>query len=194
MHTALTLVLALASTFTSPTTPTDRHPSISDTIRGCAPPKDMGDILAASCIAAGLAEDRCLVIGAACDMGNKCGACDRAVRECDAAGLGSACDQLAGACDDMLKGCGCDQACLATGELTPEQTIALCFLFPSPIGADDCADPSAGQCMAMMGWDDCGIDTCDYIACLEELEELGEVCPAILPKSCEAVAACEAAA
>jgi hypothetical protein len=164
-----------------------------DIIRGCAPPADMCKQLEADCLGAGMDATRCAELAEGVCPAGRCLACDRAVAECDDAGLGAGCDTIADHCDVALTGCGCDLKCRDAGELTSEQMLSVCFAWPSALG-DDCAEPSAGQCMAMLGWDGCGISSCEYVECMEALDALGQVCPVTLPGECAAVEDCNSSA
>lgn len=164
------------------------NPNPQFVIRGCAPPATMCDTLAAVCDLAGLPDERCDAFAAVCDLGDKCGACERTHDTCVNEKLG-ACDQIQKFCSAAIAGCGCNKAddCVAAGSFEPDDLVSLCLLYPSPL-LDDCGAPSAGQCMAMMNWEGCGITTCDYVMCVEHIENLE--CSTNMPEICDEVAKC----
>lgn len=168
-------------------------PPTTTIIRGCAPPATMCETLVAACTLGGVPAKNCNSFGDACYF-DKCGACERSLAVCEATNVGD-CGPLRDFCEASLIGCGCndDMECVAVGKLESEQALALCLMYPSPMG-DDCADPDAGQCLAMMSWSDCDIDSCDYVACVEALEDQGDLCSASMPTVCDAVAKCDAGA
>jgi hypothetical protein len=117
---------------------------------------------------------------------SKCLACDRAADARKAAG--GDCTALAKHCSAALAGCSCSTTCRPANDLTLDQLFAVCFAYPLAIG-DDCEAPSTGQCFAALSWEGCGIDTCEYAACMEDMEALG-VCGGDLPDSCLPVQEC----
>jgi hypothetical protein len=156
-------------------------------IRTCAPPPNMCPALEVACNESGLSPSRCAELSTFVCPGNRCLACDRAVTECVAGDLD--CQKLDAFCDASLQGCACKTSCSPTHELTLPALFAVCWAFPWAL-QDECATPSVGQCFAVLGWDGCDIKTCDYLACAEDLAELGEICPAELPASCQSSLAC----
>lgn len=171
----LTAFLSLAISITPPV------------IRACNVPRTMCATLESDCVAAGVDPDRCLELAQGVCPTNKCLACDRAEDACEAAG--GACTALVSHCSQALTGCGCETPrCTSAVNLSDQQIFALCLAWPMAIG-DDCEDPSAGPCFAALAWDGCDLNSCEYTACMEDMEALA-VCGGDLPDSCIAVQAC----
>ena len=170
--------LFLAATLTSP--------SVPPVILACAVPSTMCATLEIDCTQAGVDPDRCLAFAQAVCPTDRCLACDRAVTACEDSG--GDCSQLAKHCTAALEGCDCEASCEATNTLDLDHLFAVCFAWPMALG-DDCEQPSTGQCFAALAWEGCNLDTCQYSACMADIEAAG-VCDDTMPDSCKPVQAC----
>lgn len=162
----------------------------SPPVRACAPPANMCDRLADECADVGLKPNRCEVLVEGVCPGSRCMACEASLRDCTTAGFD--CTDLAEFCDVSLEGCSCTPRCTPAAELTLTQLFAVCFAHPWMIG-DDCKKPSAGQCFAILtlGRDLCNVTACEYIECMEDMEDLGQC--GVAPPSCKRLVACDVA-
>lgn len=162
----------------------------SDKIRGCAPSKNMCDEVADACIEDGLDPDVCEGFRLNVCPADRAMSCKALEKVCQ--GDGNACEHINKTCDENLKGCG-PSKCREAGTLTPGQAVATCYAYPSQLGICEGDEPSAGHCMSLLTWVDCGISTCEWIECQEELDSLGPLCPEAMPSACTAVMTCDAA-
>ena len=183
----MTIVALLLLTLTNPLT-------IPPVIRGCNPPPDLCETMRDDCLAVGIDAERCEVLAAGICPGSACMAKTAAFRTCFEEGLD--CSPMLDAMDKATIGCSCTLHCEDTDKLSLKSLFAVCFAYPSATG-DDCAEPSAGQCMSLLQLPEnlCDIDTCEWVACQRDImaqNELLQVC-AEPPPSCAKVVACEEA-
>jgi hypothetical protein len=47
--------------------------------------------------------------------------------------------------------------------------------------------------MSLLTWSECGISTCEWKECMDDLAALGDTCPVVPPASCAGVLACDEA-
>lgn len=160
----------------------------SDRVRGCAPDADMCNQVGAACIADGLDPEVCDGFRVNICPADRSMSCKALEKVCDEEGY--ACDAVRKTCDENLEGCPASK-CHAAGTLSPAQAVATCFAYPWTLDSCEGGEPDAGHCMSLLTWDECGIDTCQWIECAEELALLGDLCPLDVPEACEAVVACD---
>lgn len=183
----MTIIALFLLTLTNPLTPPPVY-------RGCNPPPDLCEQMHDDCLAVGIDAERCEVLAAGICPGSACMAKTAAFRTCFEEGLD--CSPMLDAMDKATIGCSCTLHCEDTDKLSLESLFAVCFTYPSATG-DDCAEPSAGQCMSLLQLPEslCDIDTCEWVACQRDImaqHELLQVC-AEPPPSCAKVVACEEA-
>ena len=148
----------------------------------------------ADCLDTGMDPERCEVVAAGICPGSACMASTAAFRTCFAESLD--CTTMLDNMGAAMLGCSCDLRCEDTDDLSLEQLMAVCFTYPSAVG-DDCAEPSASQCMALLTLDEpfCDVDACEYVECQRDIMaqwELSLVC-AEPPPSCATMVACDEA-
>mgnify|MGYP003430185716 FL=1 len=156
----------------------------------CAPDPDMCAQLGDACRADGVEEPTCDGLEVNVCPGAQLAVCDAALTLC--ADTGDGCEHTAAVCEANMAHCFAAK-CREAGEVTPAQALATCFAHPSLLSGCDGELPSAGECMSLLMWEDCGITTCEWIACMEDLAATGEQCVADKPASCDAVLACREA-
>ncbi len=181
MSALITVMLALSPAVTP----------VPPVFAGCNPPPDLCSLLGEAAVKSGLPTDVATKIESLICPGSARMACDTAIAECDALDLD--CKAVAELCDDALLGCGHSDRCEPTRDLSLPELFALCVAHPWALG-DDCAEPSAGQCFAILTLSDdlCDVTTCEYMQCADDLDALA-TCSADLPPSCDKLAACDAA-
>lgn len=160
----------------------------SEWIKGCAPDANMCDLVGDACLADGLDHEVCEGFRVNVCPADRAMSCRALEKVCETDSLG--CDKVKAVCDDQLDGCG-PSKCHEAGTLTPGQAVATCVAYPWALDTCDGEEPSAGHCMSLLTWDECGIDTCQWIECAEELALLGDMCPLVVPVACEAIVACD---
>lgn len=162
--------------------------STQDVIRGCAPDPDMCAQLGAACVADGMDPEVCAGMADNVCPGARQLSCEAMQKTC--LDEGGDCDNIFKTCAENLAGCG-PATCHDAGTITPAQAVATCYAYPYAL--DTCAkeEPSAGICMSLLSWSGCGITTCEWIECMEDVAALGDTCPLDLPGSCKAIVACK---
>jgi len=186
----ISLVFSLASLTSSPAA---GHVPVPPPVfaPGCNPPANICDTLRADCLAGGGDPERCELVADAICPGSPCLAKDVAIRDFIEQGLdfGAMAKHMAAG----LEGCSCKLACTDSDDLSLQMLFSICLAYPSAIG-DDCEEPSAGQCVALLtlSEDYCDIDACEYVQCQRDIMAQGEVC-AEPPSSCAKLEACDAA-
>lgn len=154
----------------------------------CAPDQDMCAQLGAACVADGMDPEVCTGMADNVCPGARQLSCEAMQKTC--LDEGGDCDNIFKTCAENLAGCG-PAACHDAGTITPAQAVATCYAYPYAL--DTCAkeEPSAGICMSLLTWSGCGITTCEWIECMEDVAALGDTCPLDLPSSCKAIVACK---
>ena len=172
------------------TTPSSPPP----VLRGCTPPPDLCEQMLKDCAETGMTSERCDVVAAGICPGSACMAKTAAFWTCFEEGLD--CTEMLDNMGEAMTGCEGDLRCEDTDDLPLERLMATCFTYPSATG-DDCAEPSASQCMALLTLDEkfCDLDACEWVACQRDImaqNDLLQIC-AEPPPSCAKVVACDEA-
>lgn len=172
------------------TTPSSPPP----VLRGCTPPPDLCEQMLIDCGETGMDPERCEVVAAGICPGSACMAKTAAFWTCFEEGLD--CTEMLDRMGEAMAGCSCDLRCEDTNDLSLERLMAVCFTYPSAIG-DDCAEPSAGQCMSILQLPPqiCDVTACEYVECQRDIMaqwQLKQVC-AEPPPSCDKLVACDLA-
>lgn len=157
-------------------------------IKTCAPAPDMCAQLGTACVADGMDPEVCAGMADNVCPGARQLSCQAMEKTCLEGG--GECDNIFKTCTENLAGCGAP-ACHDAGTITPAQAIATCYAYPYALETCSKVEPSAGTCMSLLTWEGCGITTCEWIECMEDVAALGDTCPLDLPSSCKAIVACK---
>lgn len=185
----MTTLLLLALSLTTPnirTAPPVETFKSHDVLRTCAPSAGLCDKLGLACKQAGLPASECEPYALKICPGNRVYACDGMAAHCEA--VGGDCDGIIDLCNRELTGCA-EPKCVESGALSDETVIAFCFAHPARLDCDE--DPSVNTCIELMTWGECGVTTCEWAQCMDDLADLKNTCPTVLPPSCIAVQACD---
>lgn len=163
-------------------------PRPKDIAAACTPDPDMCAQLGGACKLDGMDPDVCNGVAVNVCPGARAMSCQAVMKLCDDEGLD--CDHVAKVCSSNLEGCPAP-ACEQAGELSMPEALATCAAYPSLLGCGE--EPDMGLCLALLTWDGCGISSCEWIECQEELAALGGVCPEAMPPVCNTVMACNEA-
>jgi len=152
----------------------------------CTPDPDLCSQLGGACKIDGIDLDVCNSVAVNVCPGARAMSCKAIEKIC--ADEGKDCDHVFKTCESNLAGCPAP-ACELAGELSMPEALATCAAYPSRLDCDE--DPDISHCISLLTWDGCGITSCEWIECQEELASLGDVCPTLMPSACTAVMACD---
>mgnify|MGYP003473285937 FL=1 len=167
----------------APTQDSPRDPG--DWLRTCAPDVDLCDQVAEACVADGMEEQECDAFAENLCPGNQYMACKAIANVCEDE-TGGACEHIDETCKENLDACPAP-ACAMAGTLDPAEAVAFCFANPLTLG---CEEPSAGMCLELMTWKECGVSTCEWAQCAADLEAMNWTCKNLHPASCMKIAKC----